>query len=124
MGELIRENGDISINTNILIKKEDGIFVAHCLEMDIVATGDTADQAQRECISLICAQIEYAFAHDNLDNLLHSAPPSVWSEFFACKEQREMRYKIEKRFEEANQKSFLPTWLTARTCNMATACHA
>ncbi len=80
MGELINKNNDISINANILTKKEGNLYVAHCLEFDIVATGDTADQAQRDCVSLVCAQIEYAFAHDNLDNLYHSAPAEVWAE--------------------------------------------
>ncbi len=121
MGELISKNSDISINANILTKKEGNIFVAHCLEFDIVATGDTADQAQRECVSLICAQIEYAFAHDNLDNLYHSAPAEVWAELFTCKAQEEKRYKIEKRLHDSSEKTFLPPWLIAKTCH---TCHA
>ncbi|MFH1075849.1 MAG: hypothetical protein V1753_03265 [Pseudomonadota bacterium] len=120
MGELLRETNDISINANILTKKEDGLFVAHCLEFDIVATGDTAEQAQRECVALICAQIEYAFIHDNLDNLYHSAPSEVWAEFFKCKAQVERRYKIEKRFDDSSEQSFIPPWLIAKTCQ---ACH-
>ncbi len=121
MGEVIRKNSDISINANILTKEENGFFVAHCLEFDIVATADTVDHAQRECVALICAQIEYAFTHDNLDNLYHSAPAEVWAEFFTCKAQEEKRYKIEKRLDDASETSFLPPWLMAKTCHM---CHA
>jgi len=120
MGEVINNNIH-SITANILTKKEDGIFVAHCLEFDIVATGDTPEQAQKDCVALICAQVEYAFAHNNLDNLFHSAPAEVWAEFFACKAQVEKRYKIEKRFEEPSKNFFLPPWLTTRSCR---TCHA
>lgn len=122
MGELIRQSNDISISANILIKKEDGIFVAHCLELDVVATGNSYEEAQRECVSLICAQIEYAFAHDNLDNLYHPAPPEIWAEFFSCKAQEERRYMIEHRLEEKTEKPvILPPWLIAKTCQ---ACYA
>lgn len=132
MGELIRQNSDLSLSANILIKEEDGLFVAHCLELDIVAVGDSMDQAQRECVALICAQIEYAFAHDNLDNLFHPAPPEVWSEFFTCTNQHEeRRYKLEKRLEEATSTvgekflaTVLPPWLIAKTCRSGKSCYA
>lgn len=82
MGECISHSSENSITANILTKREDDLFIAHCLEFDIVATSDTPEQAQNACVELICAQIEYAFAHNNLDNLYHSAPAEVWAEFF------------------------------------------
>lgn len=122
MGELIQKNSDLSFNANILIKKEDGLFIAHCLELDIVATGDSKEQAKRECVALICAQIEYAFVHDNLDNLFHPAPQEVWAEFYSCKAaHEENRYKMEKRLQDSSDKSILPPWLIAKTCQL---CHA
>ena len=68
--------------TNILIKKEDGAFVAHCLELDIVAVGETLDQAKKDIVDLVAAQIDYAFANANMENLFYSAPPEVWGHFF------------------------------------------
>jgi hypothetical protein len=122
MEELIRQTSDLSFNTNILIKKEDGMFVAHCLELDLVAVADSRDQARRECVALICAQIEYAFAHNNLQNLYHPAPQDVWTEFFACKAQDELRYKLESRLEESDHPAaIMPPWLIAKTCQ---TCHA
>jgi len=121
MGELIKKGGEVSFTTNILLKEEDGLFVAHCLELDIVATGVTMDQAQRDCVALVCAQVEYAFAHNNLDNLYHSAPTEVWAEFFACKAQDESRYKMERRLDDAGQDFVLPAWLVTKTCQ---SCHA
>jgi hypothetical protein len=37
MAEIIGKTNDISFTVNILIKKEASLFVAHCLELDIVA---------------------------------------------------------------------------------------
>ena len=120
--EGVYSSSDISIAANILLKEEDGMFVAHCLELDIVAVGNSAEDARRECVALICAQIEYSFAHDNLDHLYRPAPAEVWAEFFACKAQEEKRYKIEKRLtEDTPAKAILPPWLIAKTCK---ACHA
>jgi hypothetical protein len=123
MGELLNTTtADPSISVNIFTKEEDGVFVAHCLEFDIVATGATAGEAEKECVSLICAQVEYAFAHNNLDNLYHSAPAEVWAEFLFCKGRlEERRYRLEKRCEKIRHDFILPPWLTAKTRQ---ACHA
>lgn len=81
MAESIKTS-DLSFNTNVLIKKSDDMFVAHCLELDIVAVADTLDAVRKEIVSLICAQIDYAFSKDNIDNLFHPAPQEVWQEFW------------------------------------------
>lgn len=107
---------------NILIKREEGYFLAHCLELDIVATADTLKQVQDDVISLINAQIDYAFAHDNLDNLYHPAPAEVWKEFFKCKETWEKKSKIKSRFRDEIPKSFIPPWIIAKMCK-AISCH-
>lgn len=67
---------DLSINYAIRVSKEDGLFVAHCLDLDIVAVADCADQARRECAELIRAQVDYAVANDNLHNLRPIIAPS------------------------------------------------
>jgi hypothetical protein len=63
---------DLSLNYAIHVSKEDGMFVAHCLELDIVAVADSAERARRECVELIRAQVGYAVANDNLHNLYPS----------------------------------------------------
>lgn len=124
MFDFFRRNKETSISVNILIKKENGEFVAHCLELDIVAVADTKANVQREVITLICAQVDYAFSNDNLDNLFHPAPTEVWSEFFACKEAQERRYKLESGFKKAaeSHNTVLPPWLIANTCE-GNLCH-
>ena len=74
---------------NVLVKKEDDLYIAHCLELDIVDTGTTRAQATGDLHDLIGTQLSYAFANDNIDNLFHPAPPEVWQEFLACKEKKE-----------------------------------
>ncbi|MBU4261221.1 MAG: hypothetical protein KKC76_04985 [Proteobacteria bacterium] len=122
MTSLGEKSEDISISVNILIKEEDGMYVAHCLELDVVAVSKTPDQAQREVISLICAQVDYAFSNNNLNNLYHPAPPEVWTEFFKCKEQIARKYKLQSGFKKSIE-SILPPWLIANTCQPGKLCH-
>lgn len=124
MAEVINKTHDISFSVNILIKKEDGLYVAHCLELDIVAVAETPDQVQQEIISLICVQIDYAFTNNNISNLYHPAPQKIWRDFFACKEQMERKYKIEPSFTKNQTSSnILPPWLIAKTCQMNHMCY-
>ena len=127
MSTVLGKTKDISFTVNILITKEADYFLAHCLELDIVAAGNTSDQSQREIISLICAQIDYAFNYNNLENLYHPAPPEIWHKFFTCKEQLERKYKLESTFaqDQYNPTSMmLPPWLISKTCQTEYYCHA
>ncbi len=66
------------IRLNIIVNQEEKIFVAHCLEMDLVATNTTQIKATNDVIDLIKAQITYAVQNGNEDFLLKSAPFEVW----------------------------------------------
>jgi len=117
-----RSSEGLAMTFNVLIKKEDDIYIAHCLELDIVATADTVNQAKKDIISLIIAQIDYAFSNDNLEHLFHPAPQEVWAEFFSGKEKaiRE-RHKIESSFEKKIPS--IPPWIITNTLQ-APVCHA
>ena len=115
------ENGMIF---NILIKNEEGLFVAHCLELDIVATGETVDQARKDIVALICAQVDFAFSNNNLENLYRAAPKEVWEEFFTCKELIKKKYKIDRAFTKKGvTPSFVPPWIIANTCQKPAFCN-
>lgn len=124
MAELIGKSNTISFITNILTKKEDGMFVAHCLELDIVAVADSLEAVQEEIVSLICAQLDYAFSNDNLDHLYHPAPPELWQEFYKCKEQVERRYEVISRFKKESIDRIVPPWLITNTCRSDNLCYA
>lgn len=110
---------EMSITVNVLIKKEGDYFLAHCLELDIVATADSAEKVEKEIIDLIDAQIDYAFAHGNLENLYRPAPLEVWKEFDRCKEAKEMKSRVESRFKGDSLESFVPPWVVANMCMVA-----
>lgn len=113
---------DQSITFNIFIKEEDDILVAHCLELDIVATADSVNQVKEDISSLIIAQIDYAFNNNNLEHLFHPAPQEVWSEFFSSKEKiTKERHKIESSFEKKIPS--IPPWIITNTLQ-ARLCHA
>jgi len=114
-----------SFSVNILIKPCDGMFLAHCLELDIVAMGATIDEVRREIISLVCAQIDYAFSNDNLENLFHPAPPEVWAEFYACKNAVKREYPLEHGFQARGRSPKGPPLINAVTCQQqGDLCHA
>lgn len=71
----------------ILVFKDGKEYVAHILEMDIVGTGNTRDEAIAEAGESATAQIRYAIDHDRVDEILNPAP----EEFF-------------RKWEEAGQK--------------------
>lgn len=89
------QKAEVSMKLNILIKKVDGMYIAHCLELDIVSTGKNLKQVRKDIIDLINAQISYAFANNNLDYLYHSAPQEVWEEFYKCKKYIEEKNKTD-----------------------------
>jgi hypothetical protein len=103
---------------NILAKKEaGGSWIAHCLELDIVATANSLPELKKDILDLIATQVDYAFTSNNLDNLYHPAPPEVWKEFYACKNQEETEVEIKKSFrEETDLQTFVPPWIITNTC--------
>ena len=118
MDEFSRKSNEISFTVNVLIKKEDSMFVAHCLELDIVAVHHTVEDVQEEIASLISAQIDYAFSNDNTDNLYHPAPIEIWHEFYTCKEQVERKYQIRSEYgKEPGKDKIIPPWLITKTCS-------
>jgi hypothetical protein len=124
MAEITKKSNDIAFSVNILIKKDADLYIAHCLELDVVATGKNVSEAEEEIISLVWTQIDYAFSNNNLDHLYHPAPPEVWEEFFSCNEQTESKYKFESGFQPTKERSIVPPWLIAKTCQSDSLCHA
>jgi hypothetical protein len=67
-----------SIKVNVLIYKEGNEWIAHCLQMDIVATNTSKKAVEDDIISLIKAHCIYAIENDNLENIFKPAPSEVW----------------------------------------------
>lgn len=118
------QKAEASMTFNVFVKKEGGMFIAHCLELDIVATGNNPEQVKKDLIDLVHAQVDYAFTHDNLDYLYHPAPKEIWEEFYQCKAYIEKRSKIESHPQKGMPETFVPPWIIATFCNSFMADHA
>ena len=119
------ERDRAAITVNILLKKQDDLYIAHCLELDIVAAASTAKRAQAEIIELIIAQIHYAFLNNNLDHLFRSAPPEAWKEFYQCRQQSREEHPIAIPHDSGEDlEAFVPPWVIANTCESSELCHA
>jgi len=64
-----------------LLSGADHRYVAHCLDLDIVATGASQDIAVEKLDDLVKAHIEVALATGRLENLSTKAPSSCWRQF-------------------------------------------
>jgi len=113
-----------SFTFKVLVKMEDRLWVAHCLELDIVATADTRDQVEKDIVDLIAAQVCYALDHDNLEYLYRSAPPDVWNEFLECKECRESRHLVTVASEGGTLSGEIRPLIITNTCLPESAYHA
>ena len=58
----------------VLISKEARNFLAHALELDLVAEGGTEEEALKELSETICAQLSFAAHMENPDLINHPAP--------------------------------------------------
>ena len=115
----IKSSNKVAMSFNVLIKEEEGLYIAHCLELDIVAARETMEEAKKEIFDLIRVQVDYAFAHKNLENLFHPAPAEVWKEFYECKKQEEKLFSLKPSF-KSEEDIFIPPNFLARTCWSAT----
>ncbi|MDZ7700136.1 MAG: hypothetical protein U5R49_25490 [Deltaproteobacteria bacterium] len=71
------------IRLDILIKKEDGYYSAHCLQFDILATEDSLKAAQDAIVDLCIAHIRFSYENNNMDYLFSPAPGEAWAEYYA-----------------------------------------
>ena len=78
----------------ILIKQEPDAWVAHNLELNLVAVAETLEQVEADIIDIITAHVRYALENDNLGYMAHAAPPDVWNDFFRCSDREEASYSV------------------------------
>jgi hypothetical protein len=67
-----------------LVRKEADLFVAYCLELDLVTAAKTEDEAVSDLVDVTVEQIRYCIANDNVDRLFRRAPAEIWDEYYAC----------------------------------------
>lgn len=66
------------IPARVLIYKEDGEFVAHALEMDLLGYGATQKEAMESLREMILCQISFAHEKQDADVLASPAPKTLF----------------------------------------------
>jgi hypothetical protein len=60
------------------VLRDAGEWVAHCLDLDIVATGVSREAAVDALAEAVGLQLAYAREHDSHEQLYQLAPPEAW----------------------------------------------
>ena len=69
-----------------LESKDGNLYVAHCLEFDLVAQGNTSEEAHNNLADLIKSHIEFAIEKDMEEkSIFHPAPQEYWDTFHHMK---------------------------------------
>jgi hypothetical protein len=88
----------MSITLRGIIYPEDGVWLAHCLEMDIVAEGTTPEKAFQDLVDLCNWQLEVAKKQGDVESAFRPAPPEYWKLFFVAQK----KLPVKKSFKTAN----------------------
>jgi len=75
-----------SLNVTLrgIVYAEDGTWLAHCLEMDIVAEGSDPQRALNDLLELCDFQLRVAAEEADLESAFKPAPPEYWKLFFTA----------------------------------------
>ncbi len=90
----------------VLLYREEGDYVAHCLEFDIVnTTTESFETAYTELYDLVISYVNYAYENENTDHLYNPAPAEYWNMFY---KSIPYTFNYEKEPIEIEGKSFKP----------------
>ncbi len=90
---------ELKFHLDVLVeKKADNEWEAHCLQLDLIAEGTTAQVAFNHVLNAIDVQIRTCIENNNLGNLYFPAPKEVWDRLAyargaieSCKYDRKIR---------------------------------
>ena len=72
-------NDTLTLRFNVIVEGQpEGTYVAHCLELDLIAEGSTPDEACSEITNVIDVHVRTCIQNDNFENLFFPAPKEVW----------------------------------------------
>lgn len=94
---------------------DDDVCIAHCLELDLVATGQTRAVAEKRLDTLVRAQIRMIVAKLNFADLSFAAPQEYWDRFYEGQEFRKAQLELEVPpiFVAVEQKVHVPVYMRA-----------
>ena len=71
-------SGEINFPIRVVLYKEDGVWVAHCLEFDVIGSGNTRKRAMTDLAKCIAIQLEQSLEHNCKANMFHPADGETW----------------------------------------------
>lgn len=78
---------DIDVASRVLIYQEDGLYVAHALDWDLIGCGATKKKALAELRSNVLAQITLAIHHNSPESFFRAAPEEFVDRWHAARKQ-------------------------------------
>lgn len=97
----------LNLTLRVFGYREDGLWVAHCLEMDILGHGKTFKTALADLLDLVEMQVSFALQANDPAMIYRPAPPWVWSGFDRVLQESIQRLPKAPRFTDAAY-SYLP----------------
>jgi hypothetical protein len=83
-----RSKPTIRIPLRAVTYRHDRWWIAHCLELDLVAEGKTPREAIKDLVELACTQIEAAIDEGDLESVFRPAPAEIWATFSKAADTR------------------------------------
>lgn len=74
--------GNPEIRLDIMVKKEEDYYMAHCLQFDLIATDDTRKGVQQAIVEVCVAHIQFSYKNNNMESLFSPAPKEAWAEYY------------------------------------------
>lgn len=89
---------------NVLIDRDQGVYIAYCLEMGLVATSDEEAVLPHIMMKLISRQIEFALQNDNPADIYHPASAEIWEKWRKATQAEHIREieRTQKQFKFVN----------------------
>ena len=75
--------GPLPFLLHVLLYREEDAWLAHCLEFDTVAQGESAEEARQGLENALDALITDARENNDFPGLFRPAPPDLWAKFSA-----------------------------------------
>lgn len=72
---------DVRIDLRAVVYRHQKWWIAHCLELDLVAEGTTLAGALHDLMEICISQVETATKMGNLESIFRAAPPEFWAMF-------------------------------------------
>ena len=108
-----------------LVRKEEDLFVAYCLELDLVTAAKTEEEAVKDLIDVTVEQVRYCIMNDCMDSLFRRAPDEIWDEYYSCEKKSASKPRIIKAPSKEALATDLPAFsFIASACRSQSFCHA